>query len=110
MIYEADEQLGAILLKHGLNDVSDADYKRSGKFRFGKTANSSPYVIFDYINIHVGSRSSYKSLGPRIDGDVVATMLYFLTAKKADRVAVFLKDEYDHERALTTIDVPISYL
>lgn len=48
MIYEADEQLGAILLKHGLNDVSDADYKRRGKFRFGKTANSSPYVIFDF--------------------------------------------------------------
>lgn len=52
-MYEANEELAAILLKNGFIDTTSERDKNKGKREFRLNKNSRKKIYFDYINIRI---------------------------------------------------------
>lgn len=85
--YECNEELAAILLKHGFVETTDAIDQKKGKKEFRLGARRSRMVLrFDYINFTVFEEASgcnFKSV--KIPGEDLKMLLWYTQSTTADK-------------------------
>lgn len=77
-MYEANEELAAILLKNGFIDTTSERDKKKGKIEFRLNKNARKKIYFDYINIRIENRFHVCDNKINLsEDDVKLVFLYF---------------------------------
>lgn len=84
--YECNDELTAVLFKHGFKEMTKAADRIKGKKEFRKGIRSRIVITFDYINVEVFEENSGCNFGhPRITEEDLKMLLWYTNSNNADK-------------------------